>query len=73
MTNSDISQNLSSEFPRSMGRPAINALGNSEITTFMQATALSEKDLMEMHGVGPKAVSILKQELADRGLSLKNT
>lgn len=61
------------EFPKSIGRPATNALVNIGITSFKQLTQLSEKELLKIHGVGPKAVRILKEELSKRGLNLKNS
>ncbi len=53
-----------------MGRPANAALTALNITTFEQVATLSEKELLAIHGVGPKAVRIIKEELASRGLHL---
>lgn len=65
-------EQFSSEFPRSIGSPATRALASIGITTFKQVADLSEKELLAMHGVGPKAVRILKEELAKKGLRLKD-
>jgi hypothetical protein len=62
---------FSGAFPPSIGRPANAALVNIGITTLEQVAALTEKELLAIHGVGPKAVRILKEELAKGGLSFK--
>ena len=56
------------DLPR-IGAPATNALAVAGITRLEQLTALSERDLLKIHGVGPKAVRILREALAERGLS----
>lgn len=62
---------FSTAFPPAMGRPANAALVNIGITTLEQVAMLTEKELLAVHGVGPKAVRILKELLAQQGLSLK--
>jgi predicted flap endonuclease-1-like 5' DNA nuclease len=52
-----------------IGRPANSALLAAGITTLAQVAALSRRELLAMHGVGPKAVSILAAALAEHGLS----
>jgi hypothetical protein len=53
-----------------MGRPARAALVAHGITTLDQVTRMTEKELPGLHGVGPKAVRILKAELEASGRSL---
>ena len=48
------------DLPRAIGRPATRALANAGITTMAQVAALSDADLAALHGVGPKAVRILR-------------
>jgi predicted flap endonuclease-1-like 5' DNA nuclease len=52
-----------------IGRPATGALAAAGVTTLSDVAALGERDLLAMHGVGPKAVRILREALAERGLS----
>ncbi|MFI6823771.1 DNA-binding protein [Micromonospora sp. NPDC050187] len=52
-----------------IGRPANSALLAAGITTLAQVAACSRRDLLAMHGVGPKAVDILAATLAERGLA----
>lgn len=56
------------EFPESLGRVAPRELALNGITTYRQLTEVSEKELLAIHGVGPKAVRILREELSKRGL-----
>ena len=50
-----------------IGRPAITALLAAGITTLDQVAACRPRDLLAMHGVGPKAVRVLSAALAERG------
>lgn len=56
-----------------IGKPATNALSNIGIATLEQVSQLDENNLLKIHGVGPKAVSMLKHALADAKLSFKQT
>ena len=49
------------EFPDEMGRVAIRALKESGIENPVEASKFSEKELLKIHGVGPKAIRILRQ------------
>lgn len=53
-----------------MGRPANAALVAHGVTTLEQVATMTERELLAVHGVGPKAVAILRDELAARGLRL---
>jgi predicted flap endonuclease-1-like 5' DNA nuclease len=52
-----------------IGRPANGALLAAGITTLAQVAGHRRRDLLALHGVGPKAISILSDALAERGLS----
>lgn len=56
-----------------IGKPATNALQLLDITTLEQVAEYDEKTLLKIHGVGPKAIGILKEALAGSGLALKQT
>ncbi|GAA1527509.1 hypothetical protein GCM10009678_06470 [Actinomadura kijaniata] len=58
------------DFP-DIGKPARGALIHEGYTRLEQLTALSEKELLKIHGVGPKAVGILREALRERGLSFR--
>ena len=55
-----------------MGRPARQALAANGIDRLEQLTEMSEADLLALHGVGPKAVALLRQTLAERGLAFRD-
>lgn len=59
-----------SDFPK-IGAPATRALEAHGYTQLKQLTKLSEAELTQLHGVGPKAVRILKDALKAKGLSFK--
>lgn len=57
------------DLPRAIGAPATRALAGAGLTTLEQVARLTEAELGALHGVGPKAVRILRGALAERGLS----
>lgn len=59
----------SDDLPTGMGAPAARALSAAGITRLKQLTSISEAELLKLHGVGPKAIRILRAALAERGLS----
>jgi len=60
-----------SDLPRSIGRPALQALHGAGFTTLDELADRSEAELLALHGVGPKAVRLLIEALHERGLSLR--
>jgi DNA-directed RNA polymerase alpha subunit len=58
-----------SNFPAGIGNPATQAFIVAGYTHLEQFTKVSEAELLKIHGVGPKAVGIIRQVLAAQGLS----
>jgi predicted flap endonuclease-1-like 5' DNA nuclease len=58
-----------SDLPTTIGAPARRALLAAGYTRLEQLAALREADMLRLHGVGPKAVRLLRQALAERGLA----
>lgn len=56
------------DFPK-IGQPALRALTAAGIHRLEQLTRFSEDELKQLHGMGPKALGILRQALADKGLA----
>ena len=52
-----------------IGMPATRALAQVGITRLPQLTTMREADLLALHGVGPRAVGMLRAALAERGQS----
>ncbi|GAB2600423.1 helix-hairpin-helix domain-containing protein [Pseudactinotalea suaedae] len=55
---------VAGDLPRSIGRPATRALAEAGITSLDELARLSEAELASLHGIGPKAVAILRDALA---------
>ena len=56
------------DFPK-IGAPALRALHSAGFTELEQLTKVTEAELMQLHGMGPKALGQLRQALADKGLA----
>jgi hypothetical protein len=55
------------EYPTRLGKTARRALAVHGYTRYEQLTGISAGDLLRIHGVGPKAIRILREEGRDRG------
>ena len=55
------------EFPPGIGRVARRELTLNGYTRYDQLTRTTAAALLKIHGVGPKAIRILGEELARRG------
>ena len=55
------------DLPRTLGRPAIRALARAGLVRIDQFADVREADLRRMHGVGPKAIDVLRRTLAAQG------
>ena len=58
------------KFPDGLGlaAPARRALTAAGITNFCQLGAISEKELMELHGMGPNALKRIQAALREAGM-----
>jgi hypothetical protein len=61
-----------SELPAAAGRPARRALAAAGYTRLDQLAGRSAKELLKLHGVGPKAIGVIRTALAERGQSLED-
>ncbi|WP_204042341.1 DNA-binding protein [Acrocarpospora phusangensis] len=62
---------MGTPFPKT-SRPAQSALDAAGYTHLEQLADVSEADLLRLHGMGPKAVGILREALQQKGLSFRN-
>lgn len=60
----------SGDLPRAIGTPARRALALVGLTRLEQFAGRSEAELARLHGVGPKALRVIREALAERGESL---
>ncbi len=56
-----------------LSKPAGRALDNAGITTVEQLTSFSEKELLQLHGMGKKGIVMINTYLAEQELSLKDS
>jgi uncharacterized protein YdhG (YjbR/CyaY superfamily) len=60
-----------SDFPRGIGNPARNALEHAGYSKLRQLTRVTEAEIAQLHGMGPKALGILREALKAKGWSFK--
>ena len=58
------------DFPN-IGKPAQRALTSAGYTNLKQLTKVTEAELGQLHGMGPKALGTLREMLKEKGLSFK--
>jgi hypothetical protein len=58
------------DLPR-IGAPATRALAGIGVDKLPQLADHSERELLALHGFGPRALKILEAALADAGLSFR--
>lgn len=56
-------------FPRGLSQPARRALDGAGYTRLSQLTGATAKELLALHGMGPKGIRILREALAAAGMS----
>ena len=56
-------------FPKGIAAPALRALVAADLTNLKSLTKVTEAELAQLHGMGPKAISLLKAALKEDGLS----
>ncbi|MFN7160746.1 MAG: DNA-binding protein [Candidatus Gracilibacteria bacterium] len=54
-----------------VSKPANRVLLEIGITTLEQLSEYSEKDLLALHGMGPKGIQILKEAMKEKNISFK--
>ncbi|HZG77791.1 MAG TPA: DNA-binding protein [Paenibacillus sp.] len=52
-----------------IGKPAAQALEIAGVRTLAEAAAFGEKRLLQLHGVGPKAIRLLREAAAAQGVN----
>ena len=57
------------DLPSGLAKPAKRALTRAGYSRLEQFTKLSEEEVLQLHGMGPKALEQIRRALAARGLS----
>lgn len=64
-------QTTESDWPPGLAAPARRALDSAGIARLEQLTRHSQAEVERLHGIGPKALTLLRRALAAKGLSFK--
>ena len=62
---------IQENFPRGVAKPALRALFAAGLTTLNHLARVREADLAALHGMGPKAISVLRTALVAKGLDFR--
>lgn len=54
-----------------LAAPARRALQHRGITTLQELSTYNEKEILQLHGMGPKSIPALRKALEEQGLSFK--
>jgi hypothetical protein len=65
-----VTEDVETDFPRRIGRPATGALVHAGYTRLSQLDGVPARDVLALHGVGPKAVRLLQEALAAQGMRM---
>jgi DNA-directed RNA polymerase alpha subunit len=57
------------DLPSGLAKPAQRALTRAGYSRLEQFTKLREEEVLQLHGMGPKALEQIRRALAARGLS----
>ncbi len=58
-----------SDLPQGLAQPAQRALANAGIQSLAQLSGYSEAEIRKLHGIGPRAINLLNQAMAEKGLA----
>ena len=56
-----------------LSAPARRALENKGISTLAQLSTFSEKEILQLHGIGPSSIPVLQNAMKETGLSFKTS
>lgn len=59
------------DLPDAMGKTAPRELKYAGIGSLQEASEYTEKELLAIHGVGPKAIRLMKEAMAEKGLRFR--
>jgi hypothetical protein len=60
-----------SDLPAGLSKPALRALAAAGYLRLEQFTRLSEAEVHKLHGMGPKALDLIRRSLAAEGKSFR--
>ncbi|WP_336785562.1 DNA-binding protein [Paenibacillus sp. MMO-177] len=60
------------DLPAKLSKPAKRAFAQAGYLKLEQFAGLTEAEVLALHGVGPTAIVLLRQALAEKGLAFRN-
>lgn len=69
MIMTDNGNAIESNLPTGLAKPAIRALTDAGYLRLEQFAKLSEAEVLQLHGMGPRAVDLIRDALSAKGLS----
>jgi len=64
-----LTEPIKKNFPKSVSQPALRALASAGFTCLDDLTKVSDEYLLKLHGMGPKAIEIIRVDLTKNGKS----
>ena len=58
-------------FPHGLAGPALRALARAGIRSVADLTRWTERDVAQLHGMGPKALAALREALSAAGMTFR--
>lgn len=69
---SDRTNKPSEEFLSRLSSPARNAIINAGITEMEHLAEYTEKEILQLHGIGPSSLPTLKHAMAEKNVNFKS-
>jgi len=66
-----LTDSIKHNLPAGLSRPALRALAGAGITRTSHFKKITEAELKQLHGMGPKAIEVIRQAMADEGLEFR--
>lgn len=69
MPKNEVRNEPESDLPAGLSKPALRALAGAGYMRLEQFTKIREAEVKKLHGMGPKALELIRHTLAAKGLS----
>ena len=66
-----LTDSIKHDLPAGLSRPALRALAAVGITRTAHFRKITAAELKQLHGMGPKAMELIRQGLAEAGIALR--
>jgi hypothetical protein len=66
-----LTDSIKDDLPAGLSRPALRALASAGITRTAHFKKITEAELKQLHGMGPKAIEVIRQTLSDAGIAFR--